>query len=79
MARLYNQPVDMLSLVVRKLEAEGGRGVFVAPRWPSQPWFARLRALSSTMTELERETTPDGIYQGDRRVKDKGEMVIAQI
>lgn len=30
-ARLYNPPVDILPLVIRKLEQEMGRGILLAP------------------------------------------------
>lgn len=33
-ARLWKPPVDLLPLVVRKIEKENGVGVIVAPYWP---------------------------------------------
>ena len=46
-ARLWNPPFDLLPLVVRKIEQEGGRGVVIAPHWPAQAWHARLVGFSS--------------------------------
>lgn len=36
-AHLYDPMLDMMPLVVRKLEQEGGRGVLIAADWPAQP------------------------------------------
>lgn len=52
-ARLWAPPFDLLPLVVRKIESQGGIGVLVAPRWPTQPWFERLRVLSSRLIPLD--------------------------
>lgn len=51
-ARIFNPPVNMIALVLRKIEQEHGRGVLVVPTCPAQLWFARLRALSSDVTNL---------------------------
>ena len=37
-ARLWNPPFDLLPLIVRKLVADGGKGVLVPPHWPTQAW-----------------------------------------
>ena len=42
---MWNPPLDLLPLVVRKIEAEGGRGVLLDPNGPGQVWYARLRVL----------------------------------
>lgn len=60
-ARLYNPPFDLLPLVVRKLELEGGRGVVVAPHWPAQPWFARLERLASAVHAGPTWRLEDGV------------------
>ena len=45
---LLNPPFDMLSLVVRKVIADGGKGVLVAPHWPAQAWHSQLVRHATT-------------------------------
>ncbi|PXF49274.1 hypothetical protein BWQ96_00848 [Gracilariopsis chorda] len=52
-ARLWNPPFDVLQITVRKIETESARGVPIAPFWPAQAWFARLRGLASAMHLLD--------------------------
>lgn len=52
-ARLWNPPFDFLPLVVRKIQQEGGQGVLLAPFWPAQAWFERLRRLANTIHILD--------------------------
>lgn len=52
-ARLRNPPFDFLPLTVQKIETESARGVLLAPFWPAQAWFARLRGLASRMHVLD--------------------------
>lgn len=71
LARIYNPPFDMLPLVVRKLEQEGGTGVVLAPKWPAQPWYARLVALSSKVRVLGAEADGKRIWDGARNVNER--------
>lgn len=51
-ARFWNAPFAFLPVVIRKIEAEGGQCIILAPFWPAQPWFTRFRAISSHMQLL---------------------------
>jgi hypothetical protein len=76
--RLWNPPFDLLPVVLKKLEDEGGRGVVLAPAWPAQPWFARLRALSSTLHILDpAEHGP--LFEGRRDINPEWRLVIAEV
>ena len=57
-SRLWNPPFDLLPLVVRKIIADGGTGVLVAPHWPAQAWHAQLVA-HATNYEVLRVSTPN--------------------
>lgn len=78
-ARLWNPPFDLLPLVVSKIEAEGGRGVLVAPKWPAQAWFARLRALSCRMTSLDPGDHDVPLFEGERSINPGWGLVIAEV
>lgn len=78
-ARLFNPPVDMMPLVVRKISQENGRGVLIAPTWPAQPWFARLRALASHTTYLSPEDQAGPLWGGERIRDNVWGMVVAEI
>ena len=70
-ARLLNPPADLLPLVIRKLEVDGGRGVLLAPNWPAQSWMGRLRVLSSRITVLDG--MGGGLWQGRGNERASGE------
>lgn len=79
LARLWNPPLDFLPLIVRNIETEGGRGVLLAPHWPSQAWFARLIGLSSLLVVLGREHDGGWVMEGARALNPAWEMVLAGI
>lgn len=78
-ARLYISPVDMLPLVIRKLEQEKGCGVLLAPNWPAQPCFERFRPFDSAMVRLVPNSTELGPWEGERRINDGWGIVVGEI
>ena len=76
-ARLWNPPFDLLSLVVSKIERDGGNGLVVAPYWPAQSWFAHLSRLAHKMTVLEEPAHL--LFEGRKRVNPGWGMVVAEI
>lgn len=80
LARLWNPPFDFLPLVVRKIQIEGGKGVLLAPHWPAQAWFARLKGLSSRIRLLGGEDAEGRpVMEGDRRLNPQWRMIVAEI
>lgn len=75
-ARLFNPPFELLPIVVRKLEMEKGAGIVVAPRWPAQPWYARLRRISNRLHVLHPQ--PDEPLF-NRLVNPGWSMVLAEV
>jgi hypothetical protein len=76
--RLWNPPFDLLPVVVRKIEQDQARGVIIAPMWPAQQWFARLRALSTGVRVLDPvEHGP--LYTGLHRVNPSWKLLIAEV
>lgn len=39
-------PFNMISRVLRKIYYDNARGIVVAPRWPSQPWFPYFLSMA---------------------------------
>jgi hypothetical protein len=56
-ARLWDPPLNMLPLILNKMEDEGARGVLIAPRWPAQPLYGLLSRLSTRMRFLDPAST----------------------
>lgn len=52
-ARLWAPPFDMLPLMVRMIAPDQASGVLIAPNWPAQAWFERLRGLKSRTTLVD--------------------------
>lgn len=77
-ARLWNPPADFLPLVVRKIQQENALGVLVAPYWPAQAWFARLRALKARMHYLHPPREGPGLIEGSR-VNSRWSVVVAEV
>lgn len=77
-ARLWNPPFDLLPLVVRKIESEGGRGILVAPHWPAQACFARLQSLGSRLTVLHPGEGAGSLLEGEL-YQDRWSEVLAEI
>ncbi len=38
-------PFSMITIVLRKIEYDGAKGILVIPNWPTQVWFPLLRRL----------------------------------
>lgn len=55
--RLWNPTFDFLPIVVKKIEQEKASGILIAPIWPAQPWFARLRGLPAQFHPLDWPTS----------------------
>lgn len=48
-------PFALLSKVLRKINADGDRGILVVPHWPAQAWFPLyLKMLKSKMILRKR-------------------------
>ena len=41
-----NPPFRMIPQVLRVIEAQGAKATLIAPWWPAQPWFQKLKQLS---------------------------------
>ena len=39
-------PFSLMGKVLRKLQAEGGKAIVMAPKWPTQTWYSRLLRLT---------------------------------
>jgi hypothetical protein len=76
--RLWNPPFDLLPVVLKKIEDDRERGVLIAPRWPAQPWYGRLRRLASRMLVLDPADTA-GSLTGQRALNPEWELVVAEI
>lgn len=75
-ARLFNPPFDLLPVVIRKLEAEGGCGVVVAPRWRAQSWYGRLVRLADRIHVLQQSAS-EPLFTRD--VNPQWDMVLAEV
>lgn len=78
-AWLWNPPFYMLPLVVGKTEADGGCGVMITRKWPSQPLYARLLALISRMEELVSTDWPGGLWDRREGSKETWNTVVSVI
>ena len=78
-ARLWNPPFDLLPLVVRKVVADGGRGVLVAPHWPAQAWHAQLVAHASTYKILRPDDAAYTLLHSTRSLNEDWGVVLATI
>jgi hypothetical protein len=76
--RLWNPPFDLLPIVVRKIADDRASGVVVAPAWPAQPWFSRLRALSTGFHILD-PSSHGTLYKGHRAINAGWQMVVAEV
>jgi hypothetical protein len=77
-ARLWNPPFDLLPLILKKMEESREHGVLIAPRWPAQPWYARLSRLASHMHVLDPAATKRYLT-GNRTINPDWELVVAEI
>jgi hypothetical protein len=77
-ARLWNPPFDLLPLVMKKIEDNGGTGVLIAPRWPAQPWYGRLSRLATRLHVLDPEGTVRYLG-GQRALNPAWQLVVAEI
>jgi hypothetical protein len=76
--RLWNPPFDLIPIVVRNIEHDQARGVIVAPMWPAQPWFARLRALS-TGVRVQDPVEHGPLYDGHHPVNPGWKLLVAEV
>jgi hypothetical protein len=76
--RLWNPPFDLLPVVVKKIADDRARGVVVAPAWPAQPWFARLRELSTAFRILD-PAAHGPLFTGRRAINPEWRLVIAEV
>jgi hypothetical protein len=77
-ARLWNPPFDLLPVVLKKVEDDGGTGVLVAPRWQAQPWYGRLTRLAHRIRVLSSGDAAPHL-QGRRTLNPSWELVVAEI
>lgn len=78
-ARLCNPPFDLLPVVVRKIASDGGRGVLLAPNWPAQAWFARLKELASELHLLQPSADVLQLLESSRQMNAGWEVMLAVI
>lgn len=78
-SRLWNPPFDMLPLVVQKIEAEGGKGVVIAPHWPAQAWHARLQSISKQLTLLAPGSRTMPLLESDGRLNSEWSVLLAEV
>jgi hypothetical protein len=76
--RLWNPPLDLLPMVVRKIKSEQAQGVMIALRWPVKPWFAQLEAMSTVMHDLAQDQVHP-VLHGTRPVNPHWKLVVAEI
>lgn len=50
--QLWNPPLDLLPMVIRKIEQEKARGIIDVLVWPTQAWLARLQSLHCRFQHL---------------------------
>jgi hypothetical protein len=72
-ALLWNTPFDLLPMVLKKVEDDGGSGVLKA-----QPWYGRLTRLETHLHVLPREETARHLH-GSRSLNLNWELVVAEI
>ena len=76
-ARLWNPPLDLLPLVVRKLVADGEKGVLVAPHWPAQVWHAQLVAQATSYKILQPDEVASSLLHSTKKGNDAWSVVLA--
>lgn len=52
LCRLFNPPIDLISLVLFKIESDGARGVLVIPDWPNRIWYATAKRIARSWVRL---------------------------
>ena len=48
-------PIALIGRVLQRVQEEGVEAVMVVPRWPSQPWWSLVRAMTWKNLELGKE------------------------
>jgi hypothetical protein len=78
LALLWNPPFDLLLVVLKKIEDDRARAVLIAPRWPAQRCYGRLRWLASRMRVLDPADTARP-RTGQRVLNPEWELVVADV
>lgn len=77
LGRLFNPPVDLVSLTLYKIEKERAKGILVVPDWPNQLWYSTARRLSRTWDRIPLEGAR--ALCGARSIRNCWKLAVAEI
>lgn len=81
LARLYNPPTDLATVVLLKMRQEKASGLVVLPHWPSAPWYGLLTSMATSLTVAEPTGDKDvrAMWSGRRSMNPRWRMVLATV
>lgn len=77
--RLWHPPLDALTLFLRNIETDGGKGGVIGPHEPTETMFNRLQDFTSRLTVLMPSDSDPPLLEGMCSRSERWEVVEAEL